>query len=77
MVDSMEKKKIIEIEINSVHEINSAYANAITKFKECLSKYYDFGNYNDWNVEIKLLKIRLWNTYRERGCTVIFEIELF
>lgn len=73
----MEKKKIIEIEINSVHEINSAYANAFIKFKEYLSKYNDFDeNYGNWKVEIKLLKIRFWHTYDEAGCAAIFEIEL-
>lgn len=30
----MEKKKIIEIEMNSMHELNSAYANAITRIED-------------------------------------------
>ena len=70
----MEKKKIIEIEMNSMHELNSAYANAIIQFKEYLKKYSNYNEYQNRDSEIKLLKIKCYDNYREEGYTAIFEI---
>jgi hypothetical protein len=75
-MSNLEIKKIIEIGISSLHELNNAYCCAIAEFKEYLKQYNDYEDYDIYNAEIKLLKIKFQDNYKYKSYIAVFEVEL-
>ena len=78
-MSNFEEKKCqeIKIELISLNDLGSAYHQAIRKFKDSLKEFVNFGDYDIWNAEIKLLKIEFQDNCKNGAeYTAVFEITL-